>query len=174
MDVRLEKRFSRGLFFLANFTYSKLIAQDNYRNDTDLKPEKRVASDDRPLRFIASASYNLHFGTGKAFDTHSGFWNRVVGGWVLNGVYTNQTGAPLTFGNNIIYFGGPLNNIPHPKNLDAPIFDTTRFNTNSSQQLVRNIHTFGTRYASLRQDGPHNNEPSLIKNHKIPTPINFH
>ena len=32
----------------------------------------------------------------------------------------------------VIYNGGALNNNQHPSNLDAPIFDTTRFNTNSS------------------------------------------
>jgi hypothetical protein len=173
MDVRLEKRMSHGLYFLANFTYSKLMARDNYKNDTDLSPEKRVAADDRPLRFIASASYNLPFGGGKMLDTHSGFWNRLVGGWILNGIYTNQTGAPLTFGNNLIYFGGPLNNTPHPSNLDAPIFDTTRFNTSSSQQLVSNIRTFGTRYGSLRQDGANNMDLSLLKNTAITERINF-
>jgi hypothetical protein len=173
MDVRLEKRMSHGLYLLANFTYSKLIAQDNYRNDQDLKPEKRVAGDDRPLRFITSASYELPFGKGKTFDMKQGFLNRVVGGWILNGIYTNQTGPPLTFGNNLIYLGGPLNNNPHPKNLDAPMFDVTRFNTNSAQQLVSNIHTFGTRYASLRADGANNMDLSLIKNTHLTEKVNF-
>jgi len=167
MDVRVEKRYSHGLTILANFTYSKLIAEDSYKNNTDLKPEKRVAADDRPLRFVLSGSYELPFGRGKRFDTHSGIGNRIVGGWVINSIYTNQIGAPLGFGNNLIYYGGPLNNNPHPSNLDAPIFDVTRFNTSSSQQLANNIATFGSRYSSLRQDGADNVDLSLIKDTAI-------
>jgi hypothetical protein len=173
MDVRVEKRTAHGLSLLANFTYSKLMAEDNYKNATDSAPEKRVAGDDRPLRFILSGSYNFPFGKGKRVDFHSGVLNRIAGGWVLNSIYTNQTGAPLTFGSNLIYNGGALNNNPHPSNLDAPIFDTTRFNTISSQQLASNIATFGTRYGSLRQDGADNVDLSLIKNTAISEKVNF-
>jgi hypothetical protein len=172
-DVRIEKRYSHGITMLANFTYSKLISQDTYKNDTDLAPEKRVAADDRPLRFVLSGSYQLPFGKNKRFDLHSSLGNRIVGGWVLNSIYTNQIGAPLTFGNNLIYFGGPLHNNPHPSNLDAPIFDITRFDTKSADQLGSNIHTFGTRYGSLRQDGADNVDLSLIKNTPINDRVNF-
>jgi hypothetical protein len=172
-DVRIEKRYSHGITMLANFTYSKLISQDAYKNDTDLAPEKRVAADDRPLRFVLSGSYQPPFGKNKRFDLHSGLGNRIVGGWVLNSIYTNQIGAPLTFGNNLIYFGGPLDNNPHPSNLDAPIFDITRFDTKSADQLGSNIHTFGTRYGSLRQDGADNVDLSLIKNTPINERVNF-
>jgi len=172
-DVRLEKRLSHGIYVLANFTYSKLLVEDAYKNDSDLKPEKRVAADDRPLRFVLSGSYNFPFGNGKAVDFHSGILNRIVGGWVLNSIYTNQVGGPLTFGNNLIYYGGPLNNNPHPSNLDRPMFDITHFNTNNAQQLGSNIHTFGTRYGSLRQDGADNVDLSLIKNTPISEKVNF-
>ena len=173
MDVRLEKRTSHGLSLLANFTYSKLIAEDTYKNATDLVPEKRVASDDRPLRLIISGSYNLPFGAGKWGDLHSRLGNRIVGGWVLNGIYTNQTGAPLTFSSNIAFYGGDIQNNPHPSNLDKPIFDTTHFNTVSSQQASNNIATFGTRYGSLRQDGAANVDLSAIKNTSITEKVNF-
>ncbi len=173
VDARVEKRMSHGLSILANFTYSKLIARDNYKNATDTQPEKRVAADDRPLRLVLSGSYTFPLGKGKAVDFHSGVLNRMVGGWVLNGIYVNQVGAPLTFGSNIIYKGGDLNNNPHPSNLDAPMFDTTRFNTVSSQQLGSNIATFGTRYGNLRQDGAANVDLSLIKNTNITEKVKF-
>lgn len=167
MDMRVEKRTSHGLSILANFTYSKLIARDNYKNATDTQPEKRVAADDRPLRLVISGSYAVPAGKGKTLDLHSGVLNRIVGGWSLNGIYVNQIGAPLTFASSVMYLGGGLNNNPHPANLDAPMFDTTRFNTVSSQQLGSNINTFGTRFGSLRQDGAANVDLSLIKNTAI-------
>ncbi|MDE3164396.1 MAG: TonB-dependent receptor, partial [Acidobacteriota bacterium] len=167
MDVRLEKRYSHGLSVLANFTYSKLIAEDNYKNATDLAPEKRVAADDRPLRFVLSGSYEIPFGRGKWLDAHNRVVNKLVGGWVLNSIYTNQIGAPLTFGSNLIFYGGSINSNAHPSNLNAPMFDTTHFNTISSQQLASNIATFGTRYGNIRQDGADNVDLSLIKDTSI-------
>jgi hypothetical protein len=167
MDVRVEKRYSKGLMLLANFTYSKLMAQDNYKNATDSAPEKRVASDDRPLRFILSGSYELPFGRGKRFDTHSRIANRIVGGWVLNAIYTNQIGAPLTFSNSIIFLGGPLNSNPHPSNLDLPMFNIANFEKNSTAQLGSNINTFGSRYGNIRQDGADNVDLSMIKDTAI-------
>ena len=173
VDLRFEKRIAHGLTMLTNFTYSKLIARDNYKNDFDLSPEKRVAADDRPLRFVASASYQVPFGQNKALSFHSKALNRVLGGWVVNTIYTSQIGAPLTFGNNLLYYGGPLNNNPHPSNLNAPMFDVTRFNLVSSQQLDRNVHTFGTRYGNLRQDGAANIDLSVLKDTRISERVNF-
>jgi hypothetical protein len=167
MDVRVEKRYSHGISVLANFTYSKLISQDNYKNPFDAQPEKRVASDDRPLRFVLSGSYSFPFGKGRAISFHSAVLNKITGGWVLNSICTNQIGAPLSFGNNLLYYGGALNSNAHPSNLDLPIFDTTRFNTVSAQQLGSNIATFGSRYGNVRQDGAANVDLSMLKD----TPI---
>ncbi len=173
LDVRLEKRYSHGLYLLANFSYSKLMAEDNYKNDTDVAPEKRVSGDDRPLRFILTGSYELPFGSGITFDLHSRVLNKIAGGWVINSIYTNQIGAPLTFGNNLVYFGGPLHNNPHPSNLDLPMFDTSQFLTSSTLQPGSNIHLFGTRYGNLRQDGADNVDLSVIKNTRISEKVNF-
>ncbi len=167
MDVRLEKRFSHGLSLLANYTYSKLIAEDNWRNATDTAPEKRVAADDRPQRFVASGSYSVPFGPGRAVDLHSRLFNRLAGGWIINAIYTNQIGAPLSWGTNLMYFGGPLHMKPHPENLDAPVFDTTRFNTNSATQLGSNINAFPSRFGSIRQDGANNIDISVLKDTTI-------
>ena len=173
LDLRVEKRYSKGLTLLANYTYSKLIEENSLRNNTDPRPEKRVAGDDRPQRFILSGSYELPIGEGKALRLHSRWANRLAGGWVLNAIYTNQIGAPLGWGTNLIYFGGPLNLNPHPSNVDAAAFDVTRFNRNSTQQLGDNIATFPSRFGSLRADGADNVDLSLIKNTRIAERVNL-
>ncbi len=173
LDLRVEKRYSRGLTFLANYTYSKLIEEDSLRNATDILPEKRVAGDDRPQRFVLSGSYELPIGTGKPLSFSSKWADRVAGGWVLNAIYTNQIGAPLSWGSNDIYYGGPLNLNPHPGNVDAPAFDITRFNRNSQQQLGSNIQTFPSRFGSLRADGADNVDLSLIKNTRLTEKVNL-
>ena len=173
MDVRIEKRYSQGLTLLANYTYSKLIEEDTMRNDTDLRPEKRVASDDRPQRFILSGSYELPVGEGKWLRMNARWANRLAGGWVLNAIYTNQIGAPLGWNTNSIYYGGPVSMNPHPGNLDAAAFDVTRFNRNSTQQLGDNIHAFPSQFGSIRIDGADNVDLSLIKNTKLTERVNL-
>src|SRR5260370_5113244 len=163
LNVRLEKRYAHGLTFLANYTWSKLIEQFRLLNDFGLAPENRVSGDDRPQRFVVSTSYELPFGKNKLIGFGSPLANRLLGGWIVNGVYTWQVGAPLTWTNNgIIYLGGPLN--LNPRGVDGTAFDTTRFVTDSSQQLSSNVRTFPTRFSNLRQDGANNFDLSIIKN----------
>jgi hypothetical protein len=171
LNVRLEKRYSKGLSLLANYTYSKLIERFRYLNDFDLRPEKRVSSDDRPQRFVVSASYELPFGQGKLVDFGSTVGNRLLGGWVVNGIYTWQLGAPLGAWGNVIYLGGDLH--LDPRRVGTPAFDTTRFVTSSSQQLADNVRTFSTQFGNLRSDGANNIDLSLIKNTRITERLNF-
>ncbi|MDQ6663132.1 MAG: carboxypeptidase regulatory-like domain-containing protein [Acidobacteriota bacterium] len=163
-QVRLEKRFSQGLQLLANFSYSRLMEMRGRLNDSDINLEKRVSPDDRPLRFVISGNYELPFGKGKAFGANAGpLASRIVGGWVLSGVYTRQSGAPVAWG-NVIYLGGPLHWNSH--NVDHA-FDTTRFVTASTQQLSNNIRTFPTLFNTLRQDGPNTMDAALLKNTQL-------
>ncbi len=64
LQVRLEKRFSHGLQFLANYQFGRTIARDNLLNAFG-PIEKRPADIDRPHRFVTSFSYELPFGRGK-------------------------------------------------------------------------------------------------------------
>jgi hypothetical protein len=73
-----------------------------------------------------------------------------LGGWVVTGTYTVQPGPPLTWG-NLIYYGGDLH--LDPRQVDAPAFDVTRFNTVSNQQLASNVRSFPSMFSALRADG---------------------
>jgi len=163
-QARLEKRFSHGVQFLANYQWSKLLERRSRLNDSDEFLENRVAGEDRPQRFVGSGSWELPFGRGHAWGTNLGAGlNRLVDGWIVNGIYTIQPGGPLGWGNSI-YFGGDLRY--DPRKLEAA-FDTTRFNRNSTQQLGSNLRTFPSRFANLRADGAHNFDFSVIKNTSI-------
>ncbi|HEU0142271.1 MAG TPA: TonB-dependent receptor [Bryobacteraceae bacterium] len=170
LQVRLEKRFSGGLQFLANYQYSKLIEKISRLNDSDLSLEKRIAAEDRPQRFVMSASYELPFGKGKPFLASEGpVLGRLAGGWILNAIFITQPGPPLNWG-NVIYWGGDLS--LNPRRIEGA-FDTTRFNTNSQQQLDWNVRTFPTRFSNLRQDGVKNMDLSIIKNTAITEKISL-
>jgi hypothetical protein len=170
LNVRIQKRYSHGLQLLANYTWSRLIEKNNLLNPFDTSMEKRVSGDDRPQRFVASASYELPFGANKLINFGNKWTNRLLGGWVVNGIYTWQLGAPLSWG-NVIYFGGDIH--LNPRQVNGPSFDTTRFNTNSQQQLSDNIRTFPTQFGNLRGDGANNVDLSMIKNTRLSERLNF-
>lgn len=164
LQVRLEKRFSSGLQFLANYQFARTVEETSRLNDFS-GPEKRNGSIDRPHRFVTSFSYDLPFGHGKPLGGGAGpVLNRIIGGWIINGIYSYESGAPAGDWGNVIYLGGDLH--WNARGVDGA-FDTTRFNRVSSQQLSDNVRTFPTRFANLRQDATNNVDASIMKN----TPI---
>ena len=116
-------------------------------NPSDAQLEKRIAAEDRPQQLVLSGTWDLPFGKGKALASGAGrVLNRIIGGWMVNGIYIVQPGPPLGWG-NVIYLGGDLR--MNPRGIDNA-FDTTRFNRDSRQQLASNIRTFPSRFANLR------------------------
>jgi hypothetical protein len=110
LQSKLEKRFSRGLFFLGSYTWSKSI--DNQSNGTDdsaasgqnpQDPKNRaldrgLSSFDRTHRLVASSVWEIPFRSGK--HTGSGALRavagQVLGGWQLSGVLETHTGSPFS------------------------------------------------------------------------------
>ena len=167
IQTRIEKRFSMGLQFLANYTFGRTMAHDNLLNPFG-PVEKRPADIDRPSRFVTSFSYDLPFGKGKPIlGSVHGFAgavaDRIVGGWVINGIYSFETGSAVGWG-DVQYFGGPLNWDPYK--VDG-VFDTTPFNKNSATQTSNHIRTFPTRFGALRQTPTNNFDYSIIKGFRL-------
>jgi hypothetical protein len=161
MQVRLEKRYSAGLQFVINYQLSKLIEQRSFLNESDSRPEKRIAAEDRPQRFVLSMSYDLPFGRGKRLASGTNrFVNAAIGGWIVNALAVFQPGEPLTWG-NLLYLGGDLR--VDPSNIERA-FDTSRFVRDPLQQLDQNIRTFPSRFSNARADGARNVDLSILKN----------
>jgi hypothetical protein len=103
-------------------------------------------------------SYELPFGKGRLVNLSSRWANLVAGGWHLNGIYTYQTGAPITWvkgssntPGDYVYFGGPLNLNNRETNTMA--FNMAAFDTKSADAFQYHIRTFSTTFPNLRQDG---------------------
>lgn len=164
MQVRVERRLTAGLQVLANYQWSRMIEKRSLLNDSDALFEKRVAAEDRPHRFVISGTYDLPFGKGKAIaGSLPAVLDRIVGGWMLAGMYTWQSGQAVNWG-NVIYYGGGLQ--WNPRGVYGSL-DTSRFNTNSKQQLGANIRTFPTRFANIRDDATNTVDLSVLKNFRI-------
>src|SRR5262245_57307918 len=86
----------------ASYTHSRFMQATEYLNPGDPLPTEVVSDTDYPNRFAMSAIYELPFGKGRMFlGDANGFVSRLVGGWQIQGVYTYQSGAPLSWGNYI-------------------------------------------------------------------------
>lgn len=168
LNARVEQRLSHGLSLIGVYTYSRLIEEDTWLNDTDTKFEKRVSPFDHPQHFVVASSYQLPIGKGRAIDLNSRWTNALLGGWILNGIYTYQTGAPLVWSNgstttigDYVYFGGNL--ALDPRQVNGVAFNTSDFDTKSADQLQFHIRTFSTTFPNLRADGINNLDASLLK-----------
>ncbi len=109
LEIELRKRFSHGLQFQADYTWSKAMgdavdAQGN--NQSDLvsrlslrlpkRSDYRRSITDQTQRFVANAVYELPFGKGRSFLNNSnGVVDRLVGGWSMGSIVTWTTGVPF-------------------------------------------------------------------------------
>jgi hypothetical protein len=105
MQVRLNHRFTNGLLYQLNYTWSRtfdnvsainniptgsLTLQNSHCFSCDYGP----ASFDQPSRFVASGTYELPVGKGRKWSLGPANW--VVGGWQFSGIYTVASGMPET------------------------------------------------------------------------------
>lgn len=111
MQAKLTKRFSKGVSFLAAYTWAHALAEasNDFIDDNmdQIDPEnpgtyvyRRIRTNadfDVRHRFTISGTYDLPFGKGKIFgnDWHPAA-NALLGGWRLNMITTFQTGQPFT------------------------------------------------------------------------------
>jgi outer membrane receptor protein involved in Fe transport len=102
LSFRLEKRYSRGLFFLANYQVS--VSKDNgsgeiEANDTafawDLNADFGYARYDQRHRSAFSFGYELPFGQGKRWVS-DGPLSYIVGNWQVQSIIRLASGFPFT------------------------------------------------------------------------------
>jgi hypothetical protein len=178
LNVRVEKRLSHGLSLIGAYIFSKLIEQDSWLNDTDPVPERRISPFDHPEHFVVGASYALPIGKGRLVNLQSRWMNFAFGGWIFNGIYTYQTGAPLLWTNgsttapgDYVYLGGPLD--LNESQVNGVAFNTAAFDTKSADQFQYHIRTFATTYGNLRQAGINNLDASLLKSFNVNERVYF-
>jgi hypothetical protein len=106
LQISAEKRFSRGLWFDVNYTWSKTLStSDTAQTSTqvsaispfELHRNYSLSINDIPQIFNASVVYNLPFGKGERFINRGGIFNSVLGGWQLSTIFTLQSGSPFQF-----------------------------------------------------------------------------
>jgi hypothetical protein len=106
LSAKVTRRMSKGLTYLAGYTFSKaiddgggirplgsdpLFAQTSYC----LSCERALSVFDARQRFVSSVLYDLPFGKGRRFLNH-GLLSNILGGWELSSIVTASSGFPLT------------------------------------------------------------------------------
>jgi hypothetical protein len=190
LQARLEKRFASGYMLHANYTYSKFMQATELLNQTDPRPTEVISDMDFRHRLAISSLYELPFGKNQRLlaSAHP-VASAMVSGWQINGVYTLQSGAPITFSANPsnlqfgaignptgIIFNGSFNDIPRASDQRSVYrwFNTSGFVTNSAQQLDlgRQIRTFPLRLGNVRGNQGNQFDLSALKNTRIGESMN--
>jgi hypothetical protein len=187
-QVKVEKRFSKGLSFLAAYTFGKSIDYQSathgsaqpgtgIQNGLNFRADRAVSDFDAPQNFVFSYVYDLPFGAGQRFGSGAEKVPRyLMSGWQINGIISLHSGFPV----NIFI---PFDNA----NTGSGTFGTTeRPSINGSllpQGFQQNIQhwfntaalylaPFGTAYGDLgrnaiRQDGLQNFDFGIVKRSKL-------
>ena len=100
----LQKRFSRGLTFTANYTWSHSLDQIGYNqsnlnsasNAYNLNYDYGPSIFDRRHTFNASYFWELPFGKGRMYSTSNRVLDTILGGWYSSGIFYAASGLPLT------------------------------------------------------------------------------
>ncbi|MGZ5434664.1 MAG: outer membrane beta-barrel protein [Pyrinomonadaceae bacterium] len=105
LQTEVRRRFSDGLYFQANYTYSRAMtdfegSQSNFAGLMDLgfgtEIEKQRSVNDATHVFKANGVYELPFGPGKRWANWGGVAGKILGGWSINGLMRWQSGEPIS------------------------------------------------------------------------------
>src|SRR6266704_2573563 len=114
LQLRAEKRFSRGLSFLASYTWAHALdiasnADLGAQNGGDFRdyrfPNREYGNSDFDIRHRLSLSYlyELPIGHGKAFlGNATGALNYIAGGWQIGGSPASQGETHSLFSTRIV------------------------------------------------------------------------
>lgn len=106
LQFAVERRFSHGLWLLANYTWSKTLTTTEFvQTSTEyqgISPFQKnrnygLAHNDVPQMANISFAYDLPFGRGRRWLNQGGLVNRLAGGWQLSTIFRIQNGTPFVF-----------------------------------------------------------------------------
>ncbi len=111
-EAKAEQRFTKGMYLIASYTHSKLIddASSVFSSTVLSSPntssliaadafnsllERDSSNGDMPNVLSVAGVYELPAGHGHRFASH-GIAAVGLGGWTVNGIYSMQSGMPVT------------------------------------------------------------------------------
>lgn len=98
-ETSMQKRYSKGLWLMTSYTFSKTLGTTGSQNVYGRATEKVISDINRPHIFTLGYVYDLPFGKGKTFggNMHP-ILNAIIGNWNVSAVHRYQAGAPISVG----------------------------------------------------------------------------
>jgi hypothetical protein len=106
LQIEVRRRFANGLYFQANYTFSKNLTDaigttqqlfEPYLDNNNKHLDYQRADFDQTHVFNFNGIYQLPFGKGKMFLNQGGWVDKIFGGFEISGLMQLTTGAPITF-----------------------------------------------------------------------------
>jgi hypothetical protein len=110
LQVKFERRFSKGLYVLNSFTWSKAIDNASQvleepggntgtpQNVYNIRADRGVGAYDQPFNNTTSFVWELPFGKGRAWMGNVPYAvDALLGGWALTGINTMSSGQAINF-----------------------------------------------------------------------------
>jgi hypothetical protein len=196
LQVKLEKRFSGGVYGLVSYTLSKTIssASDNTQRDAvtwsglqgvispfEAERNEVIAATDTPHVLSAAFVYELPVGQGRKYLNTGGVTNALVGGWQMSTIFKYSSGLPMYFRSGFCNVPGAFRAGCIPAITDAGSAfaqDKGSFDPNAGPLFNKNafesVSAFNFYYGqgnrieeSVRGFGYHNQDLSFIKNTRM-------
>lgn len=182
-QFKFNKRTSHGVSVLAVYTISKWLSnvtsQDapigttnstSVQNWYDLRAEKSLSENDIPQSLTVNAVLELPVGRGRwLLHDASGPVEKLVDGWSVSGIITQQKGSPLTMsatttigGNRPNWVTGVDPKLPSSRSRAEKVaewFNTSAFSTPAAFTLGNVPRTVG----NVRSPGLHNMDLTMVK-----------
>jgi len=176
LQIKWEKRFSKGLTMLAHYTWAKMLddvsngssnldwlSASNGRylqNIFDYSQEKSLSSNDVSHRFVAVGDYQLPVGRDRQFANHvNPVLDGIIGGWGVSGVFTLQSAQPLQVTQNggTLWSGTQRPNLNGDPATSGSVYDRMNnwFNVSAFSQPPTDVFGSAPRFLNVR--GPHLN-----------------
>ena len=107
LNAKIEKRYSSGLNFLANYTWSKFLddieasnelggeSGNGYQHIALRHLDKALSGNHVAHRFVVSGVYELPWGKSRQFGISNPVLNAFLGDWGLGSVLEARTGTPF-------------------------------------------------------------------------------
>ncbi len=191
-QAKAEKRFSKGVFLLASYTFSKLLTTSDQTNQGagaldwsgasgvispfERHRNKALAVDDVPQIFSLAFVYDLPVGPGKRFWNGGGAAGKAfLQGWQVSGTFRASSGLPFFFRSSQCNVPGEfrVGCIPaikpgaNPLAQDKGDFDPNKplFNKDAFESIdsFNFYYGKGPRITDLRGFGYRNQDFALIK-----------
>lgn len=106
LQTEVRRRFANGLYFQANYTFSKNLTDavgtsqalfEPYLDNNNKSLDKSRADYDQTHVFSFNGIYQLPFGKGKMFLNNGGIIDKIFGGWEISGLAQWTSGSPISF-----------------------------------------------------------------------------